>query len=177
MGLFKLFILLQSAHLLISIPYQRFTKIECQSSQISVSKFRCFLKSYKRNNPLLNVEYTLTRKVDKSKVDLRVQRYSSSEDNYNKIMGFENVELCKLLKGSTNISFLKEYIENLKRFNGNVVSSCDRIGDFHISNVSYSGMNYLRLFPAGKYKNNLHFHDSDDSNIFNLTYVSIIFHK
>lgn len=46
----------------------RFTKLKCGSSYESVSNVSCFLKSYRRNNPLINIQFTLNRKIQNGKV-------------------------------------------------------------------------------------------------------------
>ncbi|CRL02573.1 CLUMA_CG015902, isoform A [Clunio marinus] len=153
MTLLKLVIFFQLVVPNISAPQLRLNKIECNTSGKTVSKYYCYLKSYKRNNPLMNVGYTFVRRVDGVKADIQVQRQSSGE-KFNTVLNIENLEICKILKGSSTLPFIKEYIEFVRNSSTNVLESCDRIGDFSISNLSYASLGMVKFFPVAYTRGN-----------------------
>jgi hypothetical protein len=50
--------------------YHRFRKIECGSSLKTIENQYCYLKAYKRNNPVMNYGFTLKRIVPDGKVKM-----------------------------------------------------------------------------------------------------------
>jgi hypothetical protein len=98
-------------------PYMRFTNVKCLTSNISVSGFKCFIKSYSRRNTTLNVFVNLTKSIHDIKVRYDL-RYKSLSNAQRSIIN-TTIEVCSFLNGTdTNPVFkwLIGVIPNLSTF-------------------------------------------------------------
>lgn len=53
--------------------FSRMTKVECDASMVTIVNPFCFLKSFIRNQPMLNFGFELKRKISTSKVWKKIQ--------------------------------------------------------------------------------------------------------
>lgn len=169
----------------------RFTKLDCSSSFKTATKVSCFLKAHVRSNPLMNVRYTLLRSVPDTMVSLmlleqitwrlkvfifqlylRISR-KSSLNQYQLIVTIPDIHYCKILEGMSTSPFLVSVLDAFKSF-GDCVEICTRAGEFQASNISFSDLKFISIWPAGYYKVNLVLFDDTDSSILNATYFAIL---
>ncbi|CRL07698.1 CLUMA_CG020654, isoform A [Clunio marinus] len=164
MTLLKLIIFFQLIYLNISKPYLRYSELKCGASPKTISKYYCFLRSYKRSLPAFNVGFTLKRKLTGTKADCRVER-KIADRNYNTVMNLEKVDVCEVIKGVSTLPFLIEVRDFVVKLNTTYMEICDRSGDFHLTNASFNDMKILSYFPEGDYRTKYIFYDSKDDNI------------
>ncbi|CRL07699.1 CLUMA_CG020655, isoform A [Clunio marinus] len=154
MTLLKLIIFFQLIYLIISTTYLRFSELKCGASPKTISKYHCFLRSYKRNLPAFNVGFTLKRKLTGTKVDCRVER-KVADGNYNTVMNLEKIDVCGLIKGVSSLPFLIEVCDYVKKLNTNTMEVCDRSGDFHLTNGSFTNIKTLSYFPKTDFRDEI----------------------
>lgn len=173
-----------------SKPHCHLKKVEYNSSLITVDKPFCFIKSYTRNNPLLNVGFVLKRVVNEGKVSFHwyfcflliflISLFLQFQGSYSicrkdssnkciKAVSFPDIPFCKILSGARIIpimdlmihSFLSE-VKNLKEF-------CTKKGDFRAMNISLSNNAFISKFPSGDYITHVVAYDAFDDNIISIT--------
>jgi hypothetical protein len=81
-----------------SEPYNRFKSTKCTSSNISLSGYKCFIKSYSRSNTTLNVLVNLTIPVNFVKLNYDFT-YKSLSNSQRSIIN-ATFELCAILNGT-----------------------------------------------------------------------------
>ncbi|CRL02575.1 CLUMA_CG016127, isoform A [Clunio marinus] len=156
--------------------YYRFTKIECGTSLKSASSFYCYLKAYRKNFPMINAGFNLTRPITDGKVYLRNFRLTGGGE-YEKIFEYPKIEYCKIINGASSSPFLEAFISYGETLNSNFRDFCKKSGMIWIANISFDDSMLLRMFPSGNYKTQYRLYDNDDSNILNLTYFARLIHK
>ena len=94
-----------------SEPYLRFTSTKCDSSNKSVSGYKCFIKAYSRTNTTLSVFVNLTKPIFKVKFnyDLTCKSISNS---YRSIINV-TFEACSLLNGTASNPVFQWIMGNL----------------------------------------------------------------
>ncbi|CRL02572.1 CLUMA_CG016132, isoform A [Clunio marinus] len=150
-------------------------KVECGASLKTVSKFNCNVKKFSRI-PLLNFGYTLTRKTS-NLMGYNVVFRQSSGDSFNKVLELKNIEVCKMIKDASSQPFLKDSIDYIRKFNGNLFRTCEIEGEIFLTNITFGELSVVKYFPAGSYKTFVKVFDSKDANIYNLTLFSKLVHK
>lgn len=81
------------------------------------------------------------------------------------------MDSCDAIKGTSIGRFMKNVVNYLKEHAPSLVRQCPfGKGKLEIQNLSLD-LKYLKFFPAGEYKNIVHFYDKIDNNILTLTYI------
>jgi hypothetical protein len=105
-----------SARVLNYEPYHRHKSISCQSSNKSVSGYKCYIKAYSQKNTTLNVFANLTKPIFYAKFsyDLTLRSISNS---YRSIINV-TFEVCSVLNGTVGnpvFQWIKESFPNFKQ--------------------------------------------------------------
>jgi Protein of unknown function (DUF1091) len=108
-------------------------------------------------------------------MDIICYRKDASE-SYIKLVNFQKVEYCKIIKGVGTIPLADYLLEFAKNYTSDLLEGCSRIGVFKVSNVTLTNADVLSFFPAGDYKTFAKVYDDFDSNIFNVTITGISSH-
>ena len=92
--------LITSARIKNTDPYMRFTSIKCQSSNKTLSGFKCFIKANSQRNTTLNVFVNITRPLFRVKCcyDLNYKSLSISQRSIINV----TFEACSLLNGTAS---------------------------------------------------------------------------
>lgn len=171
--------------------HHRFTRIECGSSLITIEKQYCFLKAYKRNQPVMNYGFILKRKAPNGKVWMKLLcqlfytnltffkvflsiNRKDNQDNYVSQLKFLDLEWCKIVKGLKLIPIFDSILSAAKELGEDLIELCWKTGEIKIANASLSKSPFVTQFPSGDYKTAIRFFDDDDSNIMNFTFYSHI---
>lgn len=91
-------------------PYQRLTSLKCQSSNKSVSGYKCFVKANSRKNTTLNVFVNFTRPLFVIKISYDLT-FKSISNSYRSIINV-TFEACSLLNGTANNLVFHWIMEN-----------------------------------------------------------------
>ncbi|CAH1733836.1 unnamed protein product [Chironomus riparius] len=89
-------------------PYSRFKSIHCNSSNITVSGYKCYIKAFSRTNTTTNIFVNLTRPVHSFNVryDLRFKSLSNSQRSIINT----TLEVCSILNGTGSNPVYKWFI-------------------------------------------------------------------
>jgi hypothetical protein len=140
------------------------------SGKSLLSNLSCYFKTFKRNG-YFSFRGTLMRQISNAKVSYSNARKNS--DGYQKILGLENVEICKILndvQSSSLVPFAKSFIEYIKSVSsGNFIDACNLTGEIYAYNITMANMSSFELFPAGEYMGTILYFDDLDSKILNIT--------
>lgn len=92
-------------------PYFRFKSINCSSSFITLSSFKCFIKAYSRRNTTLNVYMNITKPLFKANVifDLKYKSISNSQRSIINI----TTEGCSIVNGTVTNKLFNWLIGNI----------------------------------------------------------------
>lgn len=80
-------------------PFTKFTSIKCESTNKSISSYKCFLKSYSRRNTTINVSANISKPLFNFK--LRYELLFSDIGNSKRIIINETIDLCPFLNGTS----------------------------------------------------------------------------
>ncbi|KAL7011599.1 hypothetical protein ACKWTF_014342 [Chironomus riparius] len=81
-----------------SQPYLRFKSIKCNSSNKTISGYKCFIKAYSRTNTTINVFVNLTEPHFKADLNYDLT-YKSLSNSYRSIINV-TYEICSILNGT-----------------------------------------------------------------------------
>ncbi|KAG5668536.1 hypothetical protein PVAND_016474 [Polypedilum vanderplanki] len=152
----------------------RVTKIECNSSTLTVTKHKCWLRAYNRRNPVVNVEVTKARETPDLLVTYQFFYKSGPNLPYQRNFVFEDVKFCKVIKELSSNSFIAQAVEHLKTLEINYNSICNGVGDMNFFNISISTGPFHNLFPEGYHWTNYKIRDEKDEHIFSLSFYAIL---
>lgn len=96
-------------------PYARFTTVQCSSSNVTVSDFKCFVKAYSRKNTSLNLLLNISRPIYDIKA--RYEYRSKSIANAYRSLINVTIDICKVLNGTNSnpvFNWLMGMIPDLK---------------------------------------------------------------
>jgi hypothetical protein len=94
-----------------TVPYVRFTSAKCDSSNKSVSGYKCYIKAYSRKNTTLNVFVNLTKPIFKLAFNYDLT-YKSISNSYRSIINV-TFEACSMLNGTAENPVFKWIMGNL----------------------------------------------------------------
>jgi hypothetical protein len=154
----------------------RLTRIICEVSGKTIQgQPICMIKTYNKIS-YFSIRFNASRATPNVKMD--ATDYRKNSDGYTKMLGFTDVEICKMylnIKNSSNPFFKSVLEDTLNRLDGNVFELCSvKEGEIRINNYTYATSN---IWPAGDYKANYLFHDEFDKKIFNFTTFQRLFRK
>ncbi|KAG5668535.1 hypothetical protein PVAND_016473 [Polypedilum vanderplanki] len=152
----------------------RITKIECESSNITVTNYKCYLKAYNRRSPAFNVEMFLAKKTENFKCSLYQFYKLNRDENFKLLLKLENLEACKLLTETSENSFTNQVINWFVSVNNKIPFICNSTGQINMNNLTVPDSPFLKVFPAAYYKliGNL-FHEHDE-NAFKFTFYVML---
>ncbi|KAG5668540.1 hypothetical protein PVAND_016478 [Polypedilum vanderplanki] len=150
------------------------TKIQCNSSNLTISQYKCWTRAYDRRNPVANVEYNLNRNISNGLITFELYHSLSKDLRYTRTLFVENIEFCKIIKGASATEFLTELVETIRYVNENFVLACNTTGLIKFHNMTLNGNSALDIFPPGFYLCIYKFHDKKDSNIFNISMSGVL---
>lgn len=168
-------------------PRIRLLRVFCEiSSKTIPQKPSCNIKTFKGQS-YLSVRLNLSRTINDGLLNFAC--HHKKIDGFQKIIGIENVKICKIVSSmktsssnfSTGLNFnpllvrVFEYIKT--KADGNIFEACETVGNIFLNNLTFSGLPMLRIWPQGDYKADVLFHDKNDGKILNFTLLSRILQK
>lgn len=157
--------------------YMQFREFYCTSSRKSLNISFCYTKTFARKYFTLNFEVVTFRKFEFSKVNFTIFR-KNSIGSFDKVIGGDNIEVCKVYGLSSNQDIVKMLVSEIKRTSlGAIMDACNKAGTYKVLNISTSESPYVNLFPNGNYKTEVNVFDDLDDRIINATFTSRIFRK
>lgn len=94
-------------------------------------------------------------------------------NRYQTVIAFPDISFCKIIGGMATTPFLQDLFDMMKTC-GDVLEMCSRAGEFRASNISFSGLRFMSLWPAGDYKVNFVVSDDIDSLIVSGYYTATL---
>lgn len=95
-------------------PYQRLKSTNCQSSNKSVSGYKCYIKAYSQKNTTLNVFVNLTRPLFFVKISYDLT-FKSISNSYRSIINV-TFEACSILNGTANNAVFNWIMDSFQSF-------------------------------------------------------------
>ncbi|KAG5668548.1 hypothetical protein PVAND_016486 [Polypedilum vanderplanki] len=151
----------------------RFTKIECLTSNKTVTNLTCCLKAYKRTSPVANIEAYLHRKAENLKVcknfsDIylisgRIFHKIDTDRPFRLSLQIDDFEICKIINGVSTTPFLKTVLDWLLTKAKKLPEVCTTPGYYKFHNFSFDYISVLSPFPNGYYKSEFNFFDENDT--------------
>jgi hypothetical protein len=150
------------------------------------------LKSYNRNNPVLNTCFNLNRPITNAMVcfwfifvknlinrHFQVEMVFYRKDAsgaYVRNMFFPKVEWCKIVKGINSNPFYDNVVSLTKVYAKDLLEICSRTGIFKVSNLTFTNSAFVSQWPDGDFKLDLKVFDDIDLNIYYVSFTLIIAH-
>ncbi|KAG5668527.1 hypothetical protein PVAND_016466 [Polypedilum vanderplanki] len=154
--------------------HHRLTKVECNTSEKSISKLFCYLRAYDRRKPVGNFGFVLHRKITDGLFLLSRYHRTKNDEPYTQDLFMERIEVCKLFLGATNTIFLKQVLEWAMKISKDLTKLCNYSGELKFYNLTIPATALMMILPSGSHRTTLTFYDHEDENIFNITYWAII---
>lgn len=149
-------------------PYSRYKSVNCDSSNVTLSSFKCFIKAYSRTNTTANFLVELKRPIFKvnCRFDLRFKSLSNSQRS---IIN-STAEICSILNG-TGTNLLYKWFVGMMPELETLIHPCPYQGLLTFKNLSVNLKMIVSSFPAGNYIGIMTYFDDFDSNIITIKYV------
>ncbi|KAG5668545.1 hypothetical protein PVAND_016483 [Polypedilum vanderplanki] len=152
----------------------RVKKIECFGSNKTVVNYNCYTKAYNRRSPVFNIELVFKRKTENLKLSTTHHHRIDDKNSYRQILHIENIEICKIIKGSETSAFLKQTVDWMKSVLKDYDHLCKTLGQIKFLNSSVPDSEFLKWFPSGQYLSGFKYFDEIDSDVINLNFSFVM---
>lgn len=98
-------------------------------------------------------------------------------DKYRTVVKYNDLPICKHVSKELSNPFITAVLNTAKEIAPQITECCTRAGDFQVYNMTFANTSFLLMWPSGDYKASFRYYDSDDSNVYNLTYSFTIKHE
>jgi hypothetical protein len=167
-------------------------KLECSSSLKTIQNQTCFIKSFKRGDPVISGSLVLKRTLTDVKVKhIRLEVllgsletfqlfhavYRKNSDNkFMTIYSLAEVPVCRVLAGLKIVPVLEILLKDIRTIAPDLLNICSKTKEIKAMNLSCSRSVFVSRLPVGEYKAEFRLFDEEDDNIANATLFTQLFH-
>ncbi|KAG5668542.1 hypothetical protein PVAND_016480 [Polypedilum vanderplanki] len=141
---------------------------------MSIVNIKCYIRAYNRRTPAINIENKKIRKFEHLKLNIFLFHKLQIDDNDRMILHLENIEVCKILEGSSTTQFLKSFIDWLTELFPNYTKICTILGQINFNNITVPDSSFIKVFPVGRYLSVFSYVDDVDKNVMQLNSTVVI---
>ncbi|KAG5668538.1 hypothetical protein PVAND_016476 [Polypedilum vanderplanki] len=150
------------------------TKILCNSSNLTISYYKCWIRAYNRRSPTANLEFMFKRKTPEALMSIELFYTTNKEIPYKRSLHIENFEFCQFFKENMQIPLFGKLTSTIQFINSNSSYACNSTGFVKFHNLTFNGSPIFTVFPPGFHISTTRLFDKNDSNILNVTLWAVL---